>query len=106
VWGAIFVPTSKAGLLVRALAAEPLPAAPSLDEVLQLMAHVPARRWPALADHLALMADAAWFPKGATVVDDATRPEQGVVVHARGRRVRITPNDTIQGRALVERLRG
>ena len=75
-------------------------AAPTLDEVLRLIAHLPVDRWSGLATHLRSTADARWFSKGATVVEDSAN---GVMLSTAHSRVRLAA-DAREGAAQVELL--
>lgn len=108
--GVLFVPSSKAGLVIGALTRERLPAPFSLDAVLRLFAHVPPERWPALAQKLRTGADARWFPRGETVVEDSANPQLGITVRSAGSSVRLNHpgsiSDLVQVRAWLEALVG
>ncbi len=108
--GVLFVPASRAGLVLAALTHERLPAPPSLDAVLRLFAHVSTERWPALAHKLQAGADARWFPQGGTVVEDSANSQLGITVRTAGSSVRLNysgnSRDLVQVRALLEALVG
>lgn len=104
--GVFFVPASRSGLLLRTLGVE----GSSLDEVLKLMAHLPEEGWPAAAEKLRTAADARWFAKGATQVEDSANSQLGITVRSQGQSVRLNYSgkapigDLAQVRALLERL--
>ena len=98
----------KAGLVIGALTRERLPAPFSLDAMLRLFAHVPPERWPALAQKLRFGADARWFPRGETLVEDSANPQLGITVRSAGSSVRLNHpgsiSDLVQVRAWLEAL--
>ena len=102
--GVLFVPASSTHRLVTALVETLLPAEPTLDEVLLLLAHLPTERWSAVSAHLGLAADARWFPKGGTVVEKSDNASLGILIGAGASRVRIVSAATTQARALLEGL--
>ncbi len=108
--GVLFVPLAREKMVLGVLTHERLPAPPSLDAVLRLLAHVPTERWPALAEKLRVGADARWFPKGETVVVDSANSQLGITIRAGGNSVRLNysgnSRDLVQVRALLETLVG
>ncbi len=61
--GVLFIPKDRLPLAIAALTTEVLPEAPSLDELLRLIAHLPGGRWAALGAHLETSAAARWLPR-------------------------------------------
>lgn len=99
--GVLFVPKARRALMLEALTAEVLPVEVSLDEVLGLIAHLPAGRWDALTEHLAKAADVFWFPRGAITVEEN-------VVSSGEKRVRLVlvrEPRRLEAKVLLDRLR-
>ena len=87
--GLLFVATTRRALLVKALTREALPTEPSLDQVLELIAHLPEGRWAAVCEHLEQSADASWFPRGGLSLE--SEPQRlGVTVRCDERAVSVT----------------
>lgn len=68
--GVLFVPGERLKLLAKALTPERLPAEPTLDDVLRLIAHLPEGRWDELGEHLEKSADAKWIPREELVREE------------------------------------
>lgn len=106
--GLLFVATSRRALLVKALTREALPTAPSLDQVLELIAHLPEGRWAAMGEHLEQSADACWFPRGGLSLEG--EPQRlGATLRHRERVVRVTfsrDEKRLEAEALLGRPRG
>ena len=109
--GVLFVPKSGEALVLAALTPEKLAAPPSLEDVLQLIAHLPMGRWEALGDHLMKSTDAIWLPLRELKVEDGGGAHLGARVRAGERSVRLmfslkTGEDSqAQAEALLARLR-
>lgn len=86
--GVLFVAPPRRALLVQALTTESLPSVPSLDQVLELIAHLPEGRWAALGEHLEQRADARWFPRKDLAIEGADL-RLGLTVRHEDRAVRL-----------------
>lgn len=109
--GVLFIPKAREPLVLAALSAEKLASPPSLDDLLQLIAHLPPGRWDALGEHLAKSADAVWLPRNELAVEDTWNAHLAVVVRAGARRVRLmfswkTGEDSqVKAEAMLRQLR-
>ena len=75
--GVLFVPTLTASSAVRCLSGQPLPVPLELEELLQLLAHVPQEKWPSVCAQLEANAGAVWLRPGELTVEPSANAHLG-----------------------------
>lgn len=70
--GVLFIPEGRFDAVVKALSSRATSDAPSRDEVLKVLAHLPEGRWNGLGEHLASACDGAWLPRESVRTDTAS----------------------------------
>ncbi len=70
--GALFIPEGRFDAVARALSTRATGDTPPLDEVLQVLTHVPEGRWNGLGEHLAAACDGAWLPRESVRTDSTS----------------------------------